>query len=154
MTRKQKQVLLRLILATVLIVAVQFLPVTGWLQLVLCLIPYLIIGYDILLGAAHGILSGQIFDENFLMAIATVGAMALGEYTEGVAVMLFYQLGELFQSYAVGKSPDQHLPTHGHPSGVRQPRGPGQRAGPGGPGGGDGGRHHPSPARRADSHRR
>ena len=104
MTRKQKQVLLRLILATVLIVAVQFLPVTGWLQLVLCLIPYLIIGYDILLGAAHGILSGQIFDENFLMAIATVGAMALGEYTEGVAVMLFYQLGELFQSYAVGKS--------------------------------------------------
>ena len=104
MTRKQKQVLCRLILAAVLIVAVQFLPVTGWLRLILCLIPYLIIGYDILLGAAHGILSGQVFDENFLMAIATVGAMALGDYTEGVAVMLFYQLGELFQSYAVGKS--------------------------------------------------
>ena len=104
MTRKQKQMLLRLILAAVLIVAVQFLPVTGWLRLILSLIPYLIIGYDILLDAVHGILSGQVFDENFLMAIATVGAMALGKYTEGVAVMLFYQLGELFQSYAVGKS--------------------------------------------------
>lgn len=104
MTRKQKQTLLRLILAAVLIVAVSFLPVTGWLRLILSLIPYLIIGYDILLDAVHGILSGQVFDENFLMAIATVGAMALGKYTEGVAVMLFYQLGELFQSYAVGKS--------------------------------------------------
>ena len=104
MTRKQKQMLLRLILAAVLIVAVSFLPVTGWLRLILSLIPYLIIGYDILLDAVHGILSGQVFDENFLMAIATVGAMALGKYTEGVAVMLFYQLGELFQSYAVGKS--------------------------------------------------
>ena len=104
MTRKQKQMLLRLILAAVLIVAVSFLPVTGWLRLILSLIPYLIIGYDILLDAVHGILSGQVFDENFLMAIATVGAIALGKYTEGVAVMLFYQLGELFQSYAVGKS--------------------------------------------------
>ena len=88
MTNKQKQVLLRLILSAVLIVAVQFIPAAGWFRFALCLIPYLIIGYDILWEAAHGILSGQVFDENFLMAIATVGAMALGEYTEGVAVML------------------------------------------------------------------
>ena len=104
MTNKQKQVLLRLILSAVLIVAVQFIPAAGWFRFALCLIPYLIIGYDILWEAAHGILSGQVFDENFLMAIATVGAMALGEYTEGVAVMLFYQLGELFQSCAVDRS--------------------------------------------------
>jgi Cd2+/Zn2+-exporting ATPase len=104
LTKKQKKIVLRLIAATVLIVAIRFLPVSGVPKLLLCLIPYLIAGYDILWKAFHGIGHGQLFDENFLMAIATVGAMALGEYTEGVAVMVFYQLGELFQTYAVGRS--------------------------------------------------
>ncbi len=104
MKKKQKKVLVRILLAAALLVVCALLPVEGWLSLLLFLIPYLVIGYDILLKAFKGILNRQIFDENFLMAVATVGAMALGEYMEGAAVMLFYQVGELFQSYAVGKS--------------------------------------------------
>ncbi|MCM1387079.1 MAG: cadmium-translocating P-type ATPase [Bacillus sp. (in: Bacteria)] len=104
MTRKQKKVLIRIIIAAVLVVILHFVPVSGWLSLLLYLIPYLIIGYDILKKAVLGIVHGEVFDENFLMAVATVGAIGLGEYSEGVAVMLFYQIGELFQSYAVGKS--------------------------------------------------
>ncbi|SHK05538.1 heavy metal translocating P-type ATPase [Hespellia stercorisuis] len=104
MNKKQKKVLIRIIAAAVLIAALAFVPADGYLKFVLYLIPYLVIGYDILKKALKGILNRQVFDENFLMAIATVGAIALGDYKEGVAVMLFYQIGELFQSYAVGKS--------------------------------------------------
>ncbi len=104
MTRKQKKVLWRIIVSLLSLVAVSLIPAKGWLQAVLYLIPYLIIGYDILRKAVLGILHGEVFDENFLMAVATVGAFFLGEYREGVAVMLFYQVGELFQSVAVGKS--------------------------------------------------
>ena len=114
MTKKQKKVLYRIIIAAVLVIAFYFIPVEGYLRFALYLIPYLIIGYDILRKAALGIIHGEIFDENFLMAVATVGAMLLGvynetrgmegEFSEGVAVMLFYQIGELFQSVAVGKS--------------------------------------------------
>lgn len=104
MNKKQKKVLIRIIVAAVLMVALELFSVAGTLKFILFMIPYLVIGYDILKKAWKGILHGQVFDENFLMAAATVGAIALGEYTEGVAVMLFYQIGELFQSYAVGKS--------------------------------------------------
>ena len=104
MSKKQKRVLYRLILAAVLLVAASLLPVTGVWKFLCFLVPYFIIGYDVLLGALHGIVNGQIFDENFLMAIATVGAMGVGDYKESVAVLLFYQLGELFQSFAVGTS--------------------------------------------------
>lgn len=104
MTRKQKKVLIRIILSAVLMAVLHFVPAKGWISLLLYLIPYFIIGYDILRKAVLGIVHGEVFDENFLMAVATVGAMGLGEYSEGVAVMLFYQIGELFQSYAVGKS--------------------------------------------------
>ena len=104
MNKKQKKMLIRIIVATVLIVLLELLPVEGILKFVLFLIPYLVIGYDILKKAVKGILNKQVFDENFLMAVATVGAIALGDFEEGVAVMLFYQIGELFQSYAVGKS--------------------------------------------------
>lgn len=104
MSKKQKKVLIRIIVAAVLMVALKLLPLEGYVEFILFMIPYLVIGYDILKKAWKGILNKQVFDENFLMAIATVGAIALGEYTEGVAVMLFYQIGELFQSYAVGKS--------------------------------------------------
>lgn len=104
MSKKQKKVLIRIIIAAILVVAVSFIPVTGYAELGLFLIPYLVIGYDILRKAGLGIINGKVFDENFLMSIATIGAMALGEYREGTAVMLFYQIGELFQSYAVGKS--------------------------------------------------
>ena len=104
MNKKQKKVLIRIIVAAVLMLVFLLIPVTGWIRLALFMIPYLVIGYDILKKAFKGILNKQVFDENFLMAVATVGAIALGEYTEGVAVMLFYQIGELFQSYAVGKS--------------------------------------------------
>ena len=104
MTKKQKKVLVRIIVAAVLLIILHFVPLEGiWLGL-LYLIPYAVIGYDILRKAVLGIMHGEVFDENFLMAVATVGAMGLGEYSEGVAVMLFYQIGELFQSYAVGKS--------------------------------------------------
>ena len=104
MNKKQKKVFIRIIVAAVLMVALSLLPVDGWLKFVLFMIPYLVIGHDILLKAWKGILNRQVFDENFLMAIATIGAILLGDYKEGVAVMLFYQIGELFQSYAVGKS--------------------------------------------------
>lgn len=114
MTKKQKKVLYRIIVAAVLMVALHFVPVEGYLRFGLYLIPYLVIGYDILRKAALGIMHGEVFDENFLMAVATVGAMLLGlynesqglegEFAEGVAVMLFYQIGELFQAVAVGKS--------------------------------------------------
>ncbi|MDD6797817.1 MAG: heavy metal translocating P-type ATPase [Clostridia bacterium] len=104
MNKKQKKVLIRIIAAALLIIAVSFIPAGRVVQFVLFMIPYLIIGYDILLKAFKGIKNRQVFDENFLMAVATVGAIVLGDYKEGVAVMLFYQIGELFQSYAVGKS--------------------------------------------------
>lgn len=104
MNKKQKKVLIRIIAAAALMILLSLLPARGYLRLGLFLIPYLVIGYDILLKAGKGILHRQVFDENFLMAVATVGAIVLDEYTEGVAVMLFYQIGELFQSYAVGKS--------------------------------------------------
>ena len=108
MTKKQKKTLRRILLAAVLSLCVSlvtvFLELPWFLQLALWLVPYLVIGHDVLKKAVLGIKNGEVFDENFLMAIATVGAMACGEYGEGVAVMLFYQVGELFQSYAVGKS--------------------------------------------------
>ena len=104
MSKKQKKVLRRIIVAAVLLIVFALLPVEGLLKLLLFLIPYLVIGYDILIKAAKGVKNRQPFDENFLMAVATVGAMALGEYTEGAAVMLLYQIGELFQSIAVGRS--------------------------------------------------
>ena len=109
MTRKQKKTLRRILISAGLMVLLAFLPVTGWLRLGLYLIPYLIVGHDILRKAALGVKNRQVFDENFLMAVATLGAIALGvtgdgDYTEAIAVMLFYQIGELFQSYAVGRS--------------------------------------------------
>ncbi len=104
MNRKQKKVLARILISAALMVILSLLPVTGYIRFGFFMIPYLIIGYDILKKAGKGILNRQVFDENFLMAVATIGAIVLGEYTEGVAVMLFYQIGELFQSYAVGKS--------------------------------------------------
>lgn len=110
MKTKQKKMLVRIILAAMLLVSLAFAPVTGPLRLALYLIPYLLVGYDILLKAAKGIRNGRVFDENFLMTVATLGAIVIalyddtGEYTEAVAVMLFYQIGEWFQAYAVGKS--------------------------------------------------
>ncbi len=104
MTRKQKNVLVRIIISAALLILFSCLPLEGLPRFVLFLIPYFLIGYDILRKAIRGIFNRQVFDENFLMAVASVGAILLGEYTEGVAVMLFYQIGELFQSYAVGKS--------------------------------------------------
>ena len=104
MNKKQKTLLTRIIIAAALIVVFSLLPVEGYLRFGLFMIPYLVIGYDILQKAFKGIKNKQVFDENFLMAVATVGAILLGDYSEGVAVMLFYQIGELFQSYAVGKS--------------------------------------------------
>ena len=104
MNKKQKKMLARIIISAVLIVLFSMLPIDGYVQFGLFMIPYLVIGYDILQKAFKGIRNKQVFDENFLMAVATVGAILLGDYSEGVAVMLFYQIGELFQSYAVGKS--------------------------------------------------
>ena len=110
MTKKQKKMLTRIIICAVMLVALQFLPITGIPRFALYLAAYLVIGYDILKKAGKGILNGRVFDENFLMAIATIGAFALaiyeksGDYNEAIAVMLFYQIGELFESYAVGKS--------------------------------------------------
>ena len=110
MNRKQKKMLARILLAAFLLVAFNFAPAEGWIRFVLYLIPYLVIGYDILLKALKGIKNRQVFDESFLMAVATIGAIVLalyeksGDYTEAIAVMLFYQIGEWFQSYAVGKS--------------------------------------------------
>ena len=104
MTKKQKKVLYRIIISAVLLIILHFLPISGWVSLLLYMVPYLIIGHDILKKALKGIQNKEVFDENFLMAVATVGAILLGDYVEGTAVMLFYQIGELFQSYAVGKS--------------------------------------------------
>ncbi len=109
MNKKQKKMLARIVIAAVLMIALNFVPVQGTLRFILYMIPYLVIGYDILLKAARGIRNRQVFDECFLMAVATIGAIALalcesGDYTEAIAVMLFYQVGEWFQSYAVGKS--------------------------------------------------
>lgn len=105
MTKKQKKVLIRILVSAILVIVLHFIPVENpYVRLALFLIPYFIIGYDILKKAVLGIFHGKVFDENFLMAVATVGAILLGEYVEGTAVMLFYQIGELFQSYAVGKS--------------------------------------------------
>ena len=110
MTKKQKKMLVRIIITAVMLVGLKFIPLTGIPQLAAYLVAYLVIGYDILKKAGRGILNGRAFDENFLMAIATLGAFFLavwtksGDYVEGIAVMLFYQIGELFQSYAVGKS--------------------------------------------------
>ena len=104
MNKKQKKMLVRIIISFVLVVVFSQLPVEGYLRFGLFMIPYLIIGYDILKKAFKGIRNKQVFDENFLMAVATIGAILLGDYTEGTAVMLFYQIGELFQSYAVGRS--------------------------------------------------
>ena len=107
MNSKQKKVLYRIIISAVLVVAVTVvdavMPLNIWILAVLYLIPYFVVGYDILKKALKGIVKRQVFDENFLMAVATVGALALGDFREGVAVMLFYQIGELFQSGAVGK---------------------------------------------------
>ncbi len=104
MNKKQKKVLIRILVTIVLLVVLHFIPVEEYARMALYMIPYLVIGYDILRKAFKGIMNRQVFDENFLMAVATVGAIALGDYQEGTAVMLFYQIGELFQSYAVGKS--------------------------------------------------
>ena len=104
MTKKQKKALIRIIISVALVGLILLLPVKGYLRFGMFMIPYLVIGYDILRKAGKGIMNRQVFDENFLMAVATIGAIALGDYTEGVAVMIFYQIGELFQSYAVGKS--------------------------------------------------
>ncbi len=108
MSKKQKKVLIRIIISAVLLAALmitsKLVELNKWVEFVLFLVPYLIIGYDILKKAIKGIAKGQVFDENFLMAVATIGAVALGDFAEGVAVMLFYQIGELFQSVAVGKS--------------------------------------------------
>ena len=115
MNKKQKKMLIRIIVASVLMVALHFVTFNEEellfrvLRFLLYLVPYLVVGYDILKKAFKGIVNRQVFDENFLMAVATIGAMAIaiyedGDYTEAIAVMLFYQIGELFQSYAVGKS--------------------------------------------------
>lgn len=109
MNKKQKKVLTRIIIAAVLMIILHFIPVKGIIRFLLYMVPYMVIGYDILKKAFKGIKNKQVFDENFLMAVATVGAIAValyenGDYTEAIAVMLFYQIGELFQSYAVGKS--------------------------------------------------
>ena len=110
MNKKQRKMLTRILVSAALLILLHFLPATGWLRFALYLVPYLVIGYDILLKALKGIKNRQVFDENFLMAVATIGAIALalyegsGDYTEAIAVMLFYQVGEWFQSYAVGKS--------------------------------------------------
>ena len=110
MTKKQKKMLIRILITAVMLIALKFIPITGMPQLIAYLAAYLVIGYDILKKAGKGILNGRAFDENFLMALATLGAFGLaiwtksGDYVEGIAVMLFYQIGELFQSYAVGKS--------------------------------------------------
>ena len=109
MSKKQKKMLYRIIIAAVLMIAFHFLPFEGIPRFLCYMIPYFIIGYDILRKAWKGIINRQVFDENFLMAVATIGAIAIaisgdGDYTEAIAVLLFYQIGELFQSYAVGKS--------------------------------------------------
>ena len=125
MSKKQRIMLVRILLAAALLLVLNFVPAAGLTRFVLYLAPYLIIGYDILRKAFKGIRNRQVFDESFLMAVATIGAIALalyegsGDYTEAVAVMLFYQIGEWFQSYAVGKSRPEHQRADGHPPGLR-----------------------------------
>ena len=106
MTKKQKKILTRIIVAAVILIALHFVPFDDfwYLELLAYVVPYLIVGYDILIGAVKNIFRGQIFDEKFLMLVATLGALVIGEYPEASEVILFYQLGELFQSIAVGKS--------------------------------------------------
>ena len=104
MNRKQKKMLQRICISAALLILVNLIPLPIWAKCIVCAAAYLAVGWDILRKAAKGIKNRQVFDENFLMAVATIGAIVLGEYGEGVAVMLFYQVGELFQSYAVGKS--------------------------------------------------
>ena len=104
MNKKQKKMLVRILVAGVLMITFALIPIEGWLRFACFMIPYLTVGYDVILKALKGIKNRQPFDENFLMAVATIGAIVLGDYTEGVAVILFYQIGELFQSIAVGKS--------------------------------------------------
>ena len=119
MNKKQKKTLQRIIIAAILTVALallfHFVALPWFVQLILWLVPYLVIGHDVLRKAFMGIKNGEVFDENFLMAIATIGAVACGEYSEGVAVMLFYQIGELFQSLRRGQEPQQHHRPDGHP---------------------------------------
>ena len=115
MNKKQKTMLIRIIIASITFVLLQFVQSSGVLRFILFMIPYLILGYDILIKAVSNIINGRVFDECFLMATATVGAVALaiysksGDYNEAVAVMLFYQIGELFQSYAVSKLREQNV---------------------------------------------
>ena len=109
MNKKQKKMLARILIAAALMIMLHFMPAEGAVRFLLYMIPYLVIGYDILIKAFKGICNWQVFDESFLMAVATIGAIALaitdnGDYTEAIAVMLLYQIGEWFQSYAVGKS--------------------------------------------------
>ena len=104
LTKKQQKMLWRIIAAGVILIVLALISPQGWLAFALYMIPYLLIGFDVLLKAARNICNGQVFDENFLMSLATVGALATGEYAEAVFVMLFYQVGELFQSYAVDRS--------------------------------------------------
>ena len=108
MTKKQKKMLIRIIISAIMIIALNFVPAAKIIRFFLYLIPYLIVGYDILIKAGKGIINGQVFDENFLMSVATIGAMIIGivgsgDYVEAIAVMLFYQIGELFQSYLWAK---------------------------------------------------
>ena len=126
MSRKQKKMLARILIAAVLMIAFHFVPAEGAARFILYLIPYLVIGYDILIKAFKGIKNRQPFDESLLMAIATVGAIVIaltdsGDYTEAIAVMLFYQVGEWFQSYAV-KEPQEHQRSYGYPPGLRKYR--------------------------------
>ncbi len=104
MSKKQKKILIRIFMSASMLIMASLLPIYGWLKIIIFILPYLVIGYDILLDAFRGIINRQIFDENFLMAVASIGAFVLGDCAEGVLVILFYQIGELFQSYAVGKS--------------------------------------------------
>lgn len=114
MTKKQKKVLIRIIIAFLLLIVLHFVPVKGWLSLVLYLVPYFVIGYDILKKAFKGILNRQVFDENFLMAVATVGAIILGEYTEGVAVMLFLSDWRTFSELCCREKQKKHQRTYGY----------------------------------------
>ena len=104
MNKKQKDMLIQILAGAVLLLAAKLIPAEGWLEAVLFLIPYLAVGWKVLKKAGVNILHGQVFDENFLMCVATLGAFAAGDYTEGVAVMLFFEIGELFESVAVGRS--------------------------------------------------
>lgn len=148
LSKKQRKMRNRILIAAALLILVKLLPLTGWVRGLCCLAPYFIIGYDVLRKAALGIVNGQVFDENFLMALATVGAYATGEFDEAVFVMLFYQTGELFQDYAVGKSRTSIAALMDHSSGHRQ-SGNGKRLGNGGSGGCGRRLHHRGEARRA-----